>query len=99
VDHPNVVADLQRIDDPEGIPRYRSASSITPEPRLVCGWAMSGIRPSARMVSARATSTCAPCGKSSKSFLAPLSQLIGSRPLPDGPRTCQKCPVAQESFP
>ena len=37
---------------------------------------MSGIRPSARIVSARAISSCAPCGKSSKSFRAPLIQLM-----------------------
>lgn len=74
--HPDSLADLTRVDDPEGVARRIGASSITPDPSPGSGLAMSGIRPSATTVRARANFRRASSGKSAQSLCAPLIQLI-----------------------
>jgi hypothetical protein len=77
VNDPDLVANLQGIDHPKRVPLVPQRRFITPEPNPANGFATSGMRPSAKIVSACAAAHCAAFGNASKSFRAAPIQLTG----------------------
>jgi hypothetical protein len=77
MDHPHIGAEQHGIDQPERIAPERQASSNTPEPKPVSGFAIGGMPPSATMVRASSSLSLALSGKFSKSLRAAFIQTIG----------------------